>query len=239
MQIPLILIVDDDTQIQELIRELLERHKMRVISADNVKQAEQLLSANKPDLVLLDVMMPGEDGISFCRRLRHESTIPILMLSALGEDLDRVVGLEMGADDYLAKPFYPRELIARIKSLLRRAEHKNPAKQNDANLVYQFEHFQLAVNSRTLRGTKGEIALTSGEFTLLLHLIEHAPRILSRDQLLALSKGSAVNPFDRSIDTHISRLRAKLEQNPRKPALVKTIRNMGYVFAASVRKLSA
>lgn len=236
---PLILVVDDDAQIQKLVRELLERHHMRVLIAANVIEAEYHLQQARPDLMVLDVMMPGEDGTSFCRRLRHESRVPILMLSALSEDLDRIVGLEMGADDYLTKPFNPRELVARIKSILWRSSPDSQEKKATTQIEYKFERFCLRPDMRTLNSEQGEIQLTSGEFTLLLLLIEHAPRILSRDQLLELSRGSAANPFDRSIDTHISRLRAKLEPDALRPTLIKTIRNLGYAFAVPIKKIQS
>ncbi|MEO0850101.1 MAG: response regulator [Pseudomonadota bacterium] len=238
MDTPQILVVDDEQKTVELVAELLERHHMRVYSANSVSEAEASLNAYQIDLIVLDVMMPGEDGVSFCRRLRQDSTIPILMLSAMGDDIDRIIGLEMGADDYLAKPFNPRELIARIRTILRRAPAIQQIEQHDKQVFYAFNQFTLNPDMRTLQEDGSIVDLTSGEFAVLLALVERAPRILSRDQLLEYSRGAAANPFDRSIDTHISRLRSKLEKNTRRPELIKTVRNLGYAFAATVEKVS-
>ncbi|MEM7637735.1 MAG: response regulator [Pseudomonadota bacterium] len=231
-----ILVVDDDPQIRTLVRKLLEKNYMRVKLARDVTEAQAVLERETPDLIILDLMMPGEDGTSFCRRLRQDSTIPILMLSALGDDVDRIIGLETGADDYLAKPFNPRELIARIRSILRRT-HNAPSNIKGTKIQrFVFEDFEFQPEARRLFKNGDEISLTSGEFTLLQILVEHAPRVLSRDQLLELSRGINANSFDRSIDSHISRLRGKIEHNPRRPELIKTIRNLGYVFATPVEK---
>lgn len=237
MQTPRILIVDDDNEIRELVGGLLARNHMEARLARNVTEAEAQLEAERIDLIVLDIMMPGEDGTSFCRRLRQDSNIPIIMLTALDEDIDRIVGLEMGADDYLPKPFNPRELVARIKNVLRRAPPVRPGETHAAPQCFAFDRFRLYPETRRLTDETGmDISLTSGEFSLLLVLIERAPRVLNRDQLLDLSRGAASNPFDRSIDAQISRLRRKLESNPRQPALIKTVRNLGYAFAAKVVK---
>ena len=238
MDTPQILVVDDEQKTVELVAELLERHHMRVYSANSVSAAEASLNEHQIDLIVLDVMMPGEDGVSFCRRLRQDSTIPIFMLSAMGDDIDRIIGLEMGADDYLVKPFNPRELIARIRTILRRAPSVEQIEQFDKQVSYAFNQFTLNPDTRTLQEDGSIVELTSGEFAVLLALVERAPRILSRDQLLEYSRGAAANPFDRSIDTHISRLRSKLEKNTRRPELIKTVRNLGYAFAATVEKVS-
>ena len=234
---PTILVVDDDAQIRTLVKKLLERNHMQVKLARDVSEAQATLERQTPDLIVLDLMMPGEDGTSFCRRLRQDSNISILMLSAMGDDIDRIIGLETGADDYLAKPFNSRELVARIRSILRRSGGE--ASRTDSPRVqnFLFEDFQFQPDSRKLLRHGKEINLTSGEFTLLQILIEHAPRVLSRDQLLELSRGIHSTAFDRSIDSHISRLRGKIEQNPRQPELIKTIRNLGYVFTASIEKV--
>lgn len=240
MHRPTILVVDDDADIRELVRELVERNHMRALTARNVAEAEQRLSEASVDLIVLDVMMPGEDGTSFCRRVRAESQLPIIMLTALGEDVDRILGLEMGADDYLPKPFNPRELIARMKNVLRRSPPVRPGESRRLAQRYLFEGYELDAEARSVRGAHGEVlALTSGEFALLLALVERAPRVLSRDQLLDLTRGAAANPFDRSIDAQISRLRRKLESDPRRPALIKTVRNLGYAFAGRVEKARA
>ena len=233
---PRILVVDDDADIRTLVRDLLERNHMRVSLSRTVAEAEKHIANESVDLIVLDVMMPGEDGTSFCRRLRLESEVPILMLSALGSDVDRILGLEFGADDYLPKPFNPRELVTRIRTILRRAPPLKPGDIRHKAACYSFAGFRLYPETRSLQSGDHEIELTSGEFALLLALIEHAPRILSRDQLLEYSRGAAANPFDRSIDTHISRLRNKLEPDVRRSSLIKTVRNMGYAFAATVEK---
>ncbi len=238
MQMPKILIIDDDNEIRQLVGDLLTRNHMEPVLARDVPDAEQYMEKTRFDLIVLDIMMPGEDGSSFCRRLRQDSQIPIIMLTALGEDVDRIIGLEMGADDYLPKPFNPRELVARIKNVLRRAPPVRPGETQAGDLVLAFDRYRLNPETRTLTDDKGEeIALTSGEFSLLLVLLERAPRVLNRDQLLDLSRGAAANPFDRSIDAQISRLRRKLELDPRQPALIKTVRNLGYAFAAKVERV--
>mgnify|MGYP000324326820 FL=1 len=236
MSDPRILVVDDDADIRTLVRDLLERNHMDVAVGRSVAEAEKHLAEESVDLIVLDVMMPGEDGTSFCQRLRLESDIPILMLSALGSDVDRILGLELGADDYLPKPFNPRELVTRIRTILRRAPPLKPGDIRRKAVCYAFDGFELYPETRSLRSGEDEINLTSGEFALLLALVEHAPRILSRDQLLEYSRGAAANPFDRSIDTHISRLRGKLEPDSRRSSLIKTVRNMGYAFTAPVAK---
>lgn len=233
---PRILVVDDDADIRTLVRELLERNHMAVALGRSVAEAEKHLAKESVDLIVLDVMMPGEDGTSFCRRLRLESDIPILMLSALGTDVDRILGLELGADDYLPKPFNPRELVTRIKTILRRAPPLKPGDIRQKAACYAFAGFHLYPETRSLHSGEDEISLTSGEFALLLALVEHAPRILSRDQLLEYSRGAAANPFDRSIDTHISRLRSKLQPGAQGSSLIKTVRNIGYGLAAPVEK---
>lgn len=233
-----ILVVDDDADIRRLVVDLLKRNSMAAIAAANVAEAEKALSAGRVDLVVLDIMMPGEDGLSFCRRLRSDSHIPVIMLTALGEDVDRIVGLELGADDYLAKPFNPRELTARIKAILRRAPPLNPGETYAGGTRYGFENFVLDVDKRELRDDADNlIALTSGEFALLLALVEQSPRVLSRDRLLDLTRGAVSNPFDRSIDSQISRLRKKIEKDPRGVRLIKTVRNIGYAFAGPVKAL--
>ncbi|MEO1324530.1 MAG: response regulator [Pseudomonadota bacterium] len=229
--------MDDDPQIRMLVKKLLEKNHMRVALARDVLEAQVELERKAPDLIILDLMMPGEDGTSFCRRLRENSSIPILMLSALGDDVDRIIGLETGADDYLAKPFNPRELVARIRSILRRATSA-PSNVDASRIQYfMFQDFVFQPEARKLIRDENEIPLTSGEFTLLQILIEHAPRVLSRDLLLELSRGINASSFDRSIDSHISRLRGKIEKNPRRPELIKTIRNLGYVFTAPIEKV--
>lgn len=233
-----VLVVDDDADIRRLVVDLLKRNSMAATAAANVAEAEKVLGAGRVDLVVLDIMMPGEDGLSFCRRLRSDSNIPVIMLTALGEDVDRIVGLELGADDYLAKPFNPRELTARIKAILRRAPPLKPGEAYAGGTRYQFANFVLDVDKRELRDdAQNLVSMTSGEFALLLALVEQSPRVLSRDRLLDLTRGAISNPFDRSIDSQISRLRKKIEQDSRRARLVKTVRNIGYAFAGPVKTL--
>lgn len=235
-----ILVVDDDADILSLLEGVLGRSGMIARTARSAAAAEQALESFPADLIVLDLMMEGEDGLSFCRRLRMQSNVPIIMLTALVEDVDRIVGLEIGADDYLPKPFNPRELVARIKSVLRRARDDKPLEDKGGSLVYTFGPFTLSPAQMSLTHQEnGPVQLTSGEFTLLLALVERAPRVLSRDQLLDLSRGAVANPFDRSIDSQVSRLRSKIEAEPRYPEYIKTVRNLGYAFAASVTRMNA
>lgn len=235
-----ILVVDDDSEILSLIEGVLLRNGMIARSANSTADADKILAEFDADLIVLDLMMDGEDGLSYCRRLRKVSNTPIIMLTAIAEDVDRVVGLEVGADDYLAKPFNPRELIARIKSVLRRAKSSEasidqPAGEN----VLSFGAFNLFPEQMALKRDDGQsIHITSGEFALLLALVERAPRVLSRDQLLDVSRGAQANPFDRSIDSQISRIRGKIESDPKHPSYIKTVRNLGYAFAAKVSRLN-
>lgn len=234
-----ILVVDDDTEILSLVEGVLGRNGMTAQTARSAAEAELVLETFPADLIVLDLMMEGEDGLSFCRRLRATSDVPIIMLTALSEEVDRIVGLEIGADDYLPKPFNPRELIARIKSVLRRARDPKPAKQSSGPSIFTFGPFRLYPEQMSLeREDKTAVRLTSGEFALLLALVERAPRVLSRDQLLDLSRGAVANPFDRSIDSQISRLRSKIETDPRHPEYIKTVRNLGYAFAAEVKRVT-
>lgn len=234
-----ILVVDDDLEILSLVEGVLQRNGMEARTASSTTEADEILSEFDVDLLVLDLMMQGEDGLSYCRRIRHHSAIPIIMLTAIAEDVDRIVGLEVGADDYLAKPFNPRELIARIKSVMRRTQvSTTETKQSVNKSIYTFGAFRLLPDQMSLQNENGEpIHVTSGEFTLLLALVERAPRVLSRDQLLDISRGVVANPFDRSIDSQISRLRGKLETNPKHPEYIKTVRNLGYAFAMKVRQV--
>ena len=232
-----ILVVDDDAEILALLEGVLGRNGMSARAARNAKEAERVLESFSPDLIVLDLMMEGEDGLSFCRRLRTRSNVPVIMLTALAEDVDRIIGLEIGADDYLPKPFNPRELVARIKSVLRRSREASAVEGNGDTAVFAFGPFRLSPLQMSLTHEGGgNVHLTSGEFALLLALVERAPRVLSRDQLLDLSRGAVANPFDRSIDSQISRIRNKIEADPRYPDYIKTVRNLGYAFAAKVTR---
>lgn len=234
-----VLIVDDDLEICALLAKFLREHQIEAHSANDSRQADKLLSQMRFDLIVLDLMMPGEDGLNYCRRLRAQSAIPIIMLTAMGDELDRIIGLEMGADDYLPKPFNPRELLARIRAVLRRYEQLAPGKDIRAQHCYQFEQWQLNPKRRELRNAENIlISLTSGEYDLLTIFVEHPQQVLSRDQLLDLSKGRAGIPFDRSIDVQLSRLRQKIETDPKHPVFIKTIRNGGYMFCVDVEQIT-
>ena len=235
---PHILIVDDDPEIRDLTARFLKKHGYRVDTAADARAMDQTLESGRFDLVVLDLMLPGEDGLSICRRLRTETALPIIMLTALGEDTDRIVGLEMGADDYLPKPFNPRELLARIKAVLRRADAAPPAGQaSEDGGVLAFEGWRLDTTRRELKAHDGVLVpLTAGEFDLLTAFAERPQRVLSRDQLLDLTRGRDGGPFDRSIDVQLSRLRRKIEDDPKEPTLIKTVRGGGYIFTADVTR---
>jgi len=228
---PHILVVDDDREIRNLLGKFLGQHGLRVTTAADGVEMRKALEDWSIDLIVLDLMLPGEDGLSLCRNLRAESDIPVIMLTAMGEDVDRIVGLEMGADDYIAKPFNPRELLARIKSVLRRARTM-PDRRNatDGNLV-RFAGWSLDMDKRELQSPDGVLVpLSGGEFDLLAAFVTHPGRVLSRNQLLDLARGREAQPFDRSIDVQVSRLRRKIEDDPKEPALIKTVRSGGYMF---------
>jgi len=230
-----ILIVDDDAQIRQLLRDYLSGFGMSVVAVADGKAMAEALEKQSFDLVILDLMLPGEDGLSLCRSLRAKSDIPILMLTARGEAMDRVVGLEVGADDYIVKPFEPRELVARIQTILRRSRgaRENLKEQKEA----VFEGWRLNYILRQLVSPKElVIPLSNAEFRLLTVLVEHPNRILTRDFLLDEARGRNMDMFDRSIDILISRVRQKLNDDPRTPTLIKTIRGEGYLFDAKVSR---
>jgi len=234
-RVPHCLIVEDDREISTLIARLLPKHGFRSSIAADGKAMDRVLSESRIDLVILDIMLPGENGLSLCRRLRSESTVPIIMLTALGEEMDRILGLEMGADDYLAKPFSSRELLARIRAVLRRVAMlpDNRAVAKSSGLM--FEGWRLDPGMRQLHSPDGaRVVLTSGEFDLLVAFCQHPQRVLTRDQLLDLTHGRAAKAFDRSIDIRVSRLRRKIEVDPKAPKIITTVRTGGYLFAAEV-----
>jgi len=238
-QPPHILIVDDHREIRDALVKYLEKNGLRTTTAADAVAMDAAMKAGQFDLVVLDVMMPGEDGLSVCRRLRATQQIPILMLTALGDDTDRIVGLEVGADDYLPKPFNPRELLARIKAILRRSERAEITGGSLAGRCLAFDRFVLDTDRRSLTDVDGaEVALTTAEFRLLTVFLERPRFVLSRDQLLDLTSGRAAQVFDRTIDNQISRLRRKIEADPAKPALITTIRGGGYSLAADVKVVS-
>ncbi len=231
MQNKKLLIVDDDPGLRELLLEYLTSHGYEVEAVANGVEMEQFLLKNTVNLVILDLMMPGEDGLSLSRKLRQQGKLPIIMLSARGEDVDRIIGLEVGADDYLAKPFNPRELLARIRAVLRRNDESNTAvaieKQSGS---HRFGSFQIDMNSRSLAKDGVAVALTAGEFNLLRIFVEHPNSVLSRDQLMDMMKGYERSPFDRSIDIRVTRLRRKIEVDPATPEFVRTVWGEGYMF---------
>jgi len=238
---PHILVVDDDKGIRSMLRRYLGGEGFRVSEAADGTALRAALKEAEVDLVLLDLVMPGEDGLSLARDIRRHSSVPIIILTGKGDLIDRVVGLEAGADDYLTKPFHLREVLARIRSVLRRtraparpsAEDKPPAP--GAGEVLGFLGWELDLTRRELNPPSGErVPLTTGEFELLRVFARNANRVLTRDQLLDLVKGRGWSAFDRSIDTQVARLRRKIERDPAKPELIKTVRGAGYVFAAAV-----
>jgi two-component system OmpR family response regulator len=230
-----ILVVDDDREIRELLADYLQKQGMRCSAVENGRRMQAAIESAQIDLIVLDLMLPGEDGLTLCRNLRSRSNIPILMLTARGDDMDRILGLEMGADDYLAKPFVPRELYARIRSILRRARAL-PARGGEAEgRLAGFAGWRLDPLARRLVDSDGlEVSLSGAEYRLLRVFVEHPQRVLSRGQLLDLTQGREADPFDRSIDLLVSRLRQRLREDAREPAILKTVRNEGYVLAARV-----
>ena len=233
---PHILVVDDDREIRDLLSRFLEKQGMRVTAARDAREARKAWPLGRYHLVVLDLMMPGEPGLDFARWLRGQSDVPIVMLTAMGEETDRIVGLELGADDYVAKPFNPRELLARIRAVLRRATGEGSAKEPPAKVI-RFAGWTLEPGRRRLLNPEGvEVPLTGGEYELLLVLVERANRVLTRDMLMDLLRGRQAGPFDRAIDVAVSRLRRKLEDDGRNPSLIKTVRGGGYVLAATVER---
>lgn len=235
---PHLLIIDDDREIRDLLARFLVRHELRVDTARDGREMDQRLAAGRFDLLVLDLMMPGEDGLAICRRLRGSGVkTPIIMLTALGEEADRIVGLEVGADDYLPKPFNPRELLARIRAVLRRTGDmaEQDGGSGERPRVLTFEGWQIDLAARELRDPEGTlVTLTSGEFDMLEAFAERPQQILSRDQLADLTTGRSLGPFDRSIDVALSRLRRKLGEDPKNPRMFKTVRHGGYYFSCNV-----
>ena len=233
-----ILVVDDHSEIRDLLKRFLEQHGLRVSCARDGKEMKRLLEEREFDLLVLDLMMPGEDGLTLCRELRAKSSLPIIMLTAMGEETDRIIGLEMGADDYLAKPFNPRELLARIKAVMRRSQVEPQPAAETLTRDLRFDRWLLDINRRELVDEDGVgLSLSTAEFDLLRVFLERPQRVLSRDPLLDLARGREAVAFDRAIDTLVSRLRRKLERDPKNPQLIKTIWGGGYLFAADVTQV--
>jgi len=230
-----ILIVDDDAEIRSLLGDYLRKNGYKATVAADGKAMWAALARGKVDLIVLDLMLPGEDGLTLCRRLRSDADTPVIMLTARGEETDRIVGLEMGADDYLAKPFSPRELLARIKSVLRRFRSLPRSLRADDARSIAFSGWRLDVVARHLVSPGGVVTSLSGaEYQLLKIFLSHPNHVLSRDQLMVLSKGREADPSDRSIDLQVSRLRHRLGDDPSDPQIIKTVRGEGYVLAAAV-----
>ena len=231
MQKDTIYVTDDDPGIRELVAEYLTSQGYAVETAEDASSLDRLLAARLPSLLVLDWMMPGEEGLSIARRLRAQPGFPpIIMLSAKGEDIDRIIGLEVGADDYLPKPFNPRELLARIRAVLRRHGGTVPEARNEAARLVKFGPFSVNLDARTLSRDGAEITLTGGEYELLEIFVTHANRALSRDWLMDQLRGFERDPFDRSIDVRVNRLRKKIEDDPANPAYIRTQRGQGYLF---------
>lgn len=236
-----ILIIDDDAEFRKLLSDLLNKHGFFVIETDDSSTIPTILQQTKINLILLDIMLDGDDGLTICRKLREKSSIPIIMITAMGEAIDRVVGLELGADDYITKPFYPREVVARIKAVLRR--ENNSLITNDANtfdVKIYFDGWTLLLKQRRLFSPDNvEVSLSAGEYILLEIFLEYPNRSLSRDQLLDYMHHEHVTEiYDRSIDVQVSRLRKRIEINPRNPKLIKTVRGNGYMFCATIEKIA-
>ena len=230
-----ILIVDDDAEIRALLGRYLQKNGLRATAVADGRAMWKALEAGRVDLIVLDLMLPGDDGLTLCRNLRAKSEIPVIMLTARGEETDRIVGLEMGADDYLAKPFSARELLARIKAILRRARTLPTNLRPDSARRLRFAQWVLDTAQRHLLSGEGVVTPLSGaEYRPLRIFLAHPNRVLNREQLVDLTQGKEADPLDRSIDVQVSRLRHRLGDDPREPRLIKTVRGEGYVLAAEV-----
>ena len=233
--VPQILLVEDDSEISRMLVESLKEHGFAAVPAASAEEMDDFFERQTPDLVILDVMLPGEGGLDICRRLRAGSNVPIIMLTALGSEIDRVLGLEIGADDYVTKPFGSRELIARVRALLRRSQIDHERVTAPKPKIFQFAGWRLEPSSRQLFNPEAaRVSLTSTEFDLLLAFCLNPGRILSRDQLLDLTHSGSAGPMGRSIDVHVSRVRQKLENDSPEAELIKTVRLGGYIFTPDV-----
>lgn len=232
---PHILVVDDHRQIRDSVVRYLERNGMRATAAKDAHEMDIKLAGGHFDLMVLDVMMPGEDGLSVCQRISTAGRLPIIMLTALGQETDRIVGLEIGADDYLPKPFNPRELLARIKAVLRRAQESTAEAGTLAGKIVRFAGLTVHTDGHFVEDGEGRrVHLTTADFRLLTVLLERPRSLLSREQLLDLTAGRSAGPFDRTVDNQISRLRRKIETDPLRPSIIITVRGGGYSLAADV-----
>ena len=235
---PHLLLVDDERSIREPLAQYLQRSGFRVTASANAAEARAQIAARAIDLIILDIMMPGEDGLSLCRHIRETSETPVILLTARSEETDRIVGLEMGADDYVLKPFSPRELVARIKVILRRAAAGGQRVASDDGASFAFSGWVLKTTERTLIDKEGvSVPLSTGEYNLILAFATRPHQVLSRDQLLDITQGREANAFDRAIDNQISRLRKKIEPDAKNPTLIRTVWGGGYTLASDVKKL--
>lgn len=232
-----ILLVEDDAEIGEFISLYLANHDVRTTVVSSGAEMDAAFKSGAFDLLILDLNLPGEDGLSICRRVRSERPIPIIILTAKGEDIDKILGLEMGADDYIVKPFNSRELLARIRAVLRRSENQNAADDGALRQAYLFAGWRVDILSRQVVAPCGiRVAMTGAEFDLLHALCENPNRVLTREQLINMTHGPTSGPFERSIDVLISRLRQKIEVDAKKPLLIQTVRSEGYIFSAQVAR---
>ena len=230
-----ILVVDDQKEICQVVQEYLSGEGYRVSAAHDGPGMRRLMGQELVDLVILDLMLPGEDGLTLARALREESEVGIIILTGRGETVDRIIGLEMGADDYLPKPFHLRELLARVKSVLRRVSSRSQDKPPGTRSKARFAGWNLDLATRELLSPAGgDVRLTTGEFDLLAAFVNNANQVLSRDRLLDLARNREAGPFDRTIDVQVGRLRRKLEDDPQKPTIIKTVRGTGYIFTPTV-----
>jgi two-component system, OmpR family, response regulator len=230
-----ILVVDDDTETRKLLEEYLSKNAFRVTAVGDGKTMREVLDQSRVDLIVLDLMLPGEDGLTLCRNVRAQSDTPIIMLTARGDQTDRIIGLEMGADDYLPKPFNPRELLARIKVVLRRTRSLPENLKPEKSQSIRFGDWRLDVVSRNLVSASGVVTpLSGGEYRLLRIFLDHSARVLTRDQLMDLMQGRENEPFARSIDVQVSRLRRRLGEDAKEPVIIKTVRSEGYVLTPAV-----
>lgn len=235
---PHILVVDDDRETRELLARFLERNRFRVSAVRDARDARRIWPLGHFQLIVLDLMLPGESGLDFARWLRSFSEVPLVMLTAMGEESDRIAGLELGADDYLPKPFNPRELLARIRAVLRRIGDASDRHPEPGPRLLRFAGWTLELARRRLLNYEGvEVPLTGGEYDLLVALAERANRVLTRDMLLDLLRGRQAGPFDRAIDVAVSRLRRKLDDNGRQAQIIKTVRGGGYVLAVEIERV--
>lgn len=232
---PHIVVVDDDRQIRGLLTKYLQVNGLRATAVADASALDRVLASERADLVVLDVMLPGEDGLSVCRRMRAENRAPIIMLTAKGAELDRIIGLEVGAEDYMAKPFNPRELLARIRNVLRRSDRISAPTHARKRSKYRFAGWTFDTVSRSLLNPAGEsLRIAGAEYDLLHALVTNASLVLSRDQLIELTRGREADPFDRSIDVLVSRLRQRLGDDAREPKIIKSVYRKGYVFATAL-----